>query len=140
MLIAATSTGTRIGPLLVDASCAPQRVLGSLGWSLACGATLTNQSAADVLLQASLIDASGQAAGGQAQSATIPPAQSFTLPAPPQGQAWLVVAMTPGQAEGFGLAAVAVWLGISGAAGYGVYAAVRDFIHRHDARRGGGRR
>jgi hypothetical protein len=138
MLLAATQTdqqqGVRVGPLLIDAECQPVRVLDGIGWTLACGGTITNASGQVVAVDAKVQTVDGSAAA-QEQQKTLAPGASTTLTDPGSGNRWVVTALSQEQAGEILIGVAAVGAVVGGLALYGLYAAGRDVAHRLRGRR-----
>ena len=119
-----------VGPLSVAAPCAPSVTLDDIGFVIGCGGTVRNGGTHPLLVSAQSQPAGcGGGGGGAAVSAPVmtlqvqqllAPKATMALPAPPQGQQWVVVYMTRKSLRDWAIAGGVVTLTLLGFAGVGV--------------------
>ncbi len=128
--MACNGTTYFMGHLTVQSCCPPNRVMGSLAFTLACGAVLTNAGNSTVEGQYQPVGPNGNPQGSS-QNFAIEPGKTITLPTPPLNTAWLVADMTRAQAEGIAWTAILMTVTVGGLAAFGAYAIVKGIVVRH---------
>lgn len=124
------TTPKPFGSVVIEASCAPQRVAGYMAFLLPCGGTLLARGKSPVIGQAQLVDSENQPQG-PVKSFTLMPGQSQVLATPPKGEAWLVADMSQAQADWIAVGTLAGAVTVAGFATYGVVEAVEHLVARH---------
>lgn len=118
----------QVGPVRVEALCAFQSRVGSLGTDLLipCAARLVNTSGVTQYFTAeSVVPNHGAQAFTTQTTRVLYPGQAATLPAPPDGQAWLVAIMSRSLVQRVTDEVGWIGLGVLGFAVVGVVDAVK---------------
>ena len=128
--MACNGTTYLMGDLTVQACCPPNRVMGNLAFTLACGAEITNTGQSTVQGNYSPVGPNGTQRGATTSFA-LEPGQRMTFPMPPTNTAWLVADMTRAQAEGIAWTAILLAAAVGGLAAVGAYDIVKGIVVRH---------
>ena len=120
---------SQIGPVRIDAACAFQSRVGTLGTELLipCPAVLRNTSGVTQYFTAqTVVPNQGNSAFTTQTTRVLYPGQQAELPAPPHGQAWLVVLVSRTVVNRVVDEFEWVGLGILGFAAYGLVEAIKQ--------------
>ena len=120
---------SQIGPVRIDAACAFQSRVGTLGTELLipCQAVLRNTSGVTQYFTAqTVVPNQGNSAFTTQTTRVLYPGQTATLPNPPHGQAWLVVLVSRTVVSRVVDEFEWVGIGILGFAVYGLVEAIKQ--------------
>lgn len=120
--------GEAFGGVIINASCAPRPLSGTMAFALPCGGTLTARQT--VTGQAQLVNSVGQTTGSP-KTFSLTPGQSFTLAAPPSGHEWMVVDVTQSQADWIAAGVLGGLIAVAGLSTYGAVELTEHLIARH---------